>query len=152
MWLILKWHTILGGFFLLDSVRYRDDVMTILKSDWSNLRILFDIVMMISSWYRNVTSSCVSFTIYQQCPSDLEGDVTPTLLQYRNVHWAVSVAPFALNLTIRSLVDGKENEKIIVKKDIPTYNHSVISKVFFCLFKTCLTILCRGPPLSSVGT
>ena len=31
MWLILKWYTILDGFFLLDSVRYRDDVMTTLK-------------------------------------------------------------------------------------------------------------------------
>ena len=29
-----------GDFFLLDSVRYCDDVMTILKSDWFNLKIL----------------------------------------------------------------------------------------------------------------
>ena len=51
------------------------------KSDWSNLKILT------RAWYRKFTSPCVSFTIYQQCNGDIEGDVTPTLLQYQNVHW-----------------------------------------------------------------
>ena len=38
-WLILKWYTILEDFFLLDSVRYRNNVMTKLKV-WSNIDIL----------------------------------------------------------------------------------------------------------------
>ena len=61
LWLIVKWYMILEDFVLLDSVRYRDNVMTILMSDWSNLKILM------SGWYRRLTSSCVSFTIYKQC-------------------------------------------------------------------------------------
>ena len=81
LWVILKRYTILEDFFLLDSVRYRDDVMTTLKFDWSNLKIL------VSGWYRKLTSSCVSFTIYQQCHTDIDGDVTPISLQYQNVHW-----------------------------------------------------------------
>ena len=84
LWLILKRYTILEDFFLLDfflSVRYRDDVMTTLKFDWSNLKILM------SSWYRKLTLSCVSFTIYHQCHTDIESDVTPMSLQYQNVHW-----------------------------------------------------------------
>ena len=81
MWLILKRYTILEDFFLLDSVRYRDDVMTTLKLDWSNLKILM------SGWYCKLTSSCVSFTIYHQCHSNIEGIVTPISLQYQNVHW-----------------------------------------------------------------
>ena len=60
LWLILKWYTIIEDFFLLGSVRYHDDVKTILKFDWSNLKILM------SGWYRKLTSSCVSFTMYQQ--------------------------------------------------------------------------------------
>ena len=40
LWLILKWYTILEDLFLLDSVRYREDVMMTLKSDWFNLKIL----------------------------------------------------------------------------------------------------------------
>ena len=47
LWLILKRDTILEDFFLLDSVRYRDDV------HWSNLKILM------LGWYRKLTSSCV---------------------------------------------------------------------------------------------
>ena len=84
MWLILKWYAIQEDFFLLDSVRYRDDVMTTLKSDWFNLKTLM------SDWYRKLTLSCVSFTIYQQSHSDIEGDVTPVSLQYQNVHWGIS--------------------------------------------------------------
>ena len=38
--LILKWHTILEDFFLLDSFPYHEDFMTVLKSDWSILKIL----------------------------------------------------------------------------------------------------------------
>ena len=73
---------ILEDFFLLDSVRYRDDVMKTLKFDWSNLKILM------SGWYCKLTLSCVSFTIYQQYHhTDIEGDVTPISLQYQNVHW-----------------------------------------------------------------
>ena len=49
----------MANFFLLDSVRYNGDVMTILKSDWFNLKTLM------SGWYRKLTSWCVSFTIYQ---------------------------------------------------------------------------------------
>ena len=87
LWLILKRYTILEDFFLLDfflSVRYRDDVMTTLKFDWSNLKILM------SGWYRKLTSSCVSFTIYQQCHTDTEADVTPISLQHQNFHWVSS--------------------------------------------------------------
>ena len=86
MWLILKWYTILEDFFLLDSVRYRDDVMTTLKVWLSNIKILM------SDWYckLKLTSSCVSFTIYQQFHGDIECDVTPTSLQYQNVHWFMS--------------------------------------------------------------
>ena len=51
-WLILKWYTILEDFFLLDSVRYHDDVMTTLKSDLSNLKILMSV------WYRNWQCMC----------------------------------------------------------------------------------------------
>ena len=79
--MILKRYTILEDFFLLDSVRYHNDVMTTLKFDWSNLKILM------SGWYRKLTSSCVSFTIYQQCHTNVEGDVTPISLQYQNVYW-----------------------------------------------------------------
>ena len=67
--------------FLLDSVCYHGDVMTILNFNWFNLKILM------SGRYRKLTSSCVSFTIYQQCHSNTEGDVTPILLLYQNAHW-----------------------------------------------------------------
>ena len=83
LWLILKRYTILEDSFLLDfflSVRYRDDVRTTLKFDWSYLKILM------SGWYRKLISSCVSFARYQQCHTDIKGDVTPILLQYQNVH------------------------------------------------------------------
>ena len=84
LWLILKRYPSLEDFFLLDfflSVRYRNDVMTTLKFDWSNLKILMP------GWYQKLTSSCVSFTMYQQCHTDIEGDVTSLSLQYHNVHW-----------------------------------------------------------------
>ena len=71
-WLILKWYTILEDFFLLDNVRYHDDVMTILNSNWFNLKILM------SGWYCNLTSSCVSFTIYQQYHGDRYNIRMPT--------------------------------------------------------------------------
>ena len=80
MWRILKWYTILEDFFLLDKVRYHEDVMTALKADWSNLKTLMSV------WYRKLTSSCVSSTICQQCHGDIEGDVTSTSSQYQNVH------------------------------------------------------------------
>ena len=44
---------ILEDFFLLDSVRYHDDVMTILKSDWFNLKILMSVR------HRKLASPCV---------------------------------------------------------------------------------------------
>ena len=95
MWLILKLYTILVDFFLLDSVRYRDDVMVTLKFDWSNLKISM------SGWHRKLTSSCVLFTTYQQCHSDIEGDVTPISLKYQNIHWV----PFFIQIWIlRKLV------------------------------------------------
>ena len=77
LWLILKLYTILEDFFLLDSVHYCDDAMTRLK------------VWLVQYRYPNVwlTSPCVSFTIYQQCHGDVEGDVTPKLLENQNVHW-----------------------------------------------------------------
>ena len=68
MWLILTWHTILQDFFLLDSFQYQEVVMAILKSDWSNLKIL------IAGLYRKLTSSYVSFHVssdiftISQCP------------------------------------------------------------------------------------
>lgn len=67
--------------FLLDSVCYHGDVMTILNFNWFNLKILM------SGWNLKLTSSCVSFTIYQQCHRDIASDVTPTSLQCHNVHW-----------------------------------------------------------------
>ena len=79
LWVILKRYTILQDLFLLDSVRYRYDIMVTLKFDWSNLKILM------SGWYRKLTSSCVSFTIYQQCYTDIEGEVTPISLQYQSI-------------------------------------------------------------------
>ena len=88
LWVIIKRYTILEDFFLRNSVRYRGDVMTKLKFHWSNLKILM------SGWYRKLTSLCVSFTIYQQCHADIEDDVTPLSLQYQNVRrvivWYVS--------------------------------------------------------------
>ena len=36
-----------------------------------------------------LTSSFVSFTICQKCHGVIEGDATPTSLQYQNVHWAI---------------------------------------------------------------
>ena len=75
----------LEDFILLDRVRYRDDVMMKLEYDWSKLKKLM------SGWHRKLTSSCVSFTTYQECHSDLEGDVTPILLQYQKVHWVNSL-------------------------------------------------------------
>ena len=47
------WYIILRDLFLLDSVWYHDNVITILKSDWSNLKILM------SLRYRKLTSSCI---------------------------------------------------------------------------------------------
>ena len=87
LWLILKKYTILEDFFLLNSVCYHDDVMTTLKCDWSNLEIL------ISGWYCKLTLSCFSFTIYQQCHTDIKGDDTPVSLQYQNVHWVDKSLP-----------------------------------------------------------
>ena len=81
LWLILKRYTILEDFFLLDSVRYRDYVMMTLKFDWFNLKILM------SGWYRKLTSSCVSFATYQEGHSNIVG-ATPVSLQYQNVQWA----------------------------------------------------------------
>ena len=97
-------YTILVDFFLLDSVHYRDDVMTTLKFDWSNIKILM------SGWYRKLTSSCVSFTIYQQCHTDIEGDVTPISLQYQNVHWAVFICDnFFLSIIISENLTLQQN-------------------------------------------
>ena len=52
----VTWHAILEDFFLLDIFRYRDDVMTILKTDWFNFKILM------SGCDHKFTLSCVSFT------------------------------------------------------------------------------------------
>ena len=67
--------------FLLDSVCYHGDVMTMLNFNWFNLKILM------SGRYRKLTSSCVSFTIYQQCHGNIENDATPISLQYQNIQW-----------------------------------------------------------------
>ena len=83
LWLILKWYTILEDFFLQDSIRYHNDVMTIWKFDWFNLKILM------SGWYRKLTSLCVLFTTYQQCHNDAEGNITSTLLQYKNIRYGL---------------------------------------------------------------
>ena len=40
-----------------------------------------------------------------------------------------------LSLTIRSLVDWKKIKKLIAKKYIPTYTHSVILKFSFVYLK-----------------
>ena len=106
MWLILKRYTILEDFFLLDSVRYRDDVMMTLKFDWFNLKILM------SGWYRKLTLSCVSFTTYQQCHCDNEGDVTPISLQYQNVYWGVSKL-FMILPTHSGLMDSKDKLLVV---------------------------------------
>ena len=73
LWLILKRDTILEDFFLLDSVRYRDDVITTLKFDWSDLKILM------LGWYRKLTSSCV----YLQYISNVIAISTVMSFQYR---------------------------------------------------------------------
>ena len=72
-------YMFLEYFVLLDSVRYHDDVMAVLKSDYYNLKAL------ILGYYCQLTSSCVPFTIYRQCHGNIKGDVTPTVLQYQNV-------------------------------------------------------------------
>ena len=102
LWLILKRYTSLEDFFLLDSVRYRDDVMTTLKFDfdWSNLNILM------SSWYRKLTSSCLSFTIYQQWHTDIEGDITPISSQCQNVYWE-SISSEAYSVEPRGVLQNR---------------------------------------------
>ena len=54
-----------ADFFLLDSIRYRGDVMATLMSNWCNHKI------MMLGWYSKLTSSCVSFTIHQQFHGDI---------------------------------------------------------------------------------
>ena len=104
LWVIMKRYMILEDSFLLDSVCYRDDVMTALKFDWSNLKIFM------SGWHRKLTSSCVSFTIYQQCHTDIEGDVTPLSLQYQNIHWDV-IFEETISLVCRLSNSGKGKAK-----------------------------------------
>ena len=123
MWLILKWYMILEDFFLLDSVRYRDDVMTTLKFDWSNLKILM------SGWYRKLTSSCVSFTTYQQCHSDIEGDVTPISLQYQNVHWETLSALVCNSKVFAQTVICCWSERLRLPR--PSYFHHIFVVFYF---------------------
>ena len=93
LWLILKRDTILDDFFLLDRARYRYDVMTTLKL-WL-VQYGYPDVRLISQ----IDSPCVSFTIYQQCHDDIDGDVTPTLLQYQNVYWVYKIVSKQRNST-----------------------------------------------------
>ena len=94
-------------FFLLDSVRYRDNVMTTLKFYWSTLKILM------SGWYRKLKWSSVLFTIWQQCHTDIGSDVTPISLQYQNVHWDtcrnLRIDVLARALFSSSLLDQSKN-------------------------------------------
>ena len=72
------------GIFVADTewcTILEDFMMKKLKSDWFNLKILMSV------WYRKMTLPCVSFTICQQCHEDIEGDITPISLKYRNIHW-----------------------------------------------------------------
>ena len=48
-------------------------------------------------WYRKLTLSCVSFTIYKQCHLDIEVDVTPATLQYQNVQWVQNIKMGAMH-------------------------------------------------------
>ena len=93
LWLILKRDTILDDFFLLDRARYRYDVMTTLKL-WL-VQYEYPDVRLISQ----IDSPCVSFTIYQQCRDNIDGDVTPTLLQYQNVYWVYKIVSKQRNST-----------------------------------------------------
>ena len=81
------WNGLLEDFLLLGSVRYHDAVMAALK--WCQVDIIDNLMM--SGWDR------VSFTIYQQCHGDVEGDITPALLQYQNIQWGKSYSGFPVN-------------------------------------------------------
>ena len=48
--------------------------------DWSHLKILMSVS------YRELTSSCVSYTMCQKCHGDIEDDLILISLQYQNVH------------------------------------------------------------------
>ena len=61
-----------------------------------------------SHWYRKLTSSCVSFTMYQQCQGNIEGNLTPISLQYQNVHWDTRV----LNMPGFWIWQGSEVTKV----------------------------------------
>ena len=118
----MKSCTILEDFFLLDSVNYRNDVMITLKFEWFNLKILM------WGWYRKLTSSCVSFTTYQQCHSDIEGDVTPTSLQYQNVHWIKNYALYTELIYYVYLAEFLKFKHIaaICNKPVNSYKKNVI--------------------------
>ena len=88
-WLIPKRYTILEDFFLLDSLRYHD-VMKILKSDWSNLKILR------SGWYSKVTSSCVSFTMSWWYRGRYHSDIVTISECSLGQHDVVSVSSYVL--------------------------------------------------------
>ena len=118
----MKSCTILEDFFLLDSVNYRNDVMITLKFEWFNLKILM------WGWYRKLTSSCVSFTTCQQCHSDIEGDVTPTSLQYQNVHWIKNYALYTELIYYVYLAEFLKFKHIaaICNKPVNSYKKNVI--------------------------
>ena len=114
MWLILKWYTILEDFFC-----YIASVTTTLsrrhqKCDWSNLKILM------SGWYRKLTSSCVLFPTYQQCHSVISRVMSlQILLQYQNVHWE-TIKPARLKRAVlekflKILLPSKRQWNVIVR-------------------------------------
>ena len=73
LWLILKWYTILKDFFLLDSVRYLDDVMMTSKvwlvQYWNpDVRLLSEIDIAMCFIY-NI--SATSWRYWGRCHSDI---------------------------------------------------------------------------------
>ena len=64
-----------------------------------------------SGIYCKLTSSCVSFTIHQQCHGAIEGDVAPISPQYQTVHWVNHVT--SLKFEIRKTISdyGYSNSK-----------------------------------------
>ena len=90
-----------------------------------------------SGRYCKLTSSCVSFTIYQQCHGDIVRDVTPISLQYQNVHWEKTTVNLHFVLSLYSI--GKKTDTVkaalfVIMKKTPftskTLQATVLDKIF----------------------
>ena len=83
-----------------------------------------------------MTSSCVSLTIYQQCHTDIDGDVAPIFLQYQNVHWE------KVNFSVHASQQNKQTQEKVIK--IMVANSGMKHK-----YETMLEVI-RGLVLDSV--